>query len=271
MREFMTRVLDYFNERRNDPERKEDRLSIVVVGAVAVVIVVLLLLLLWSRTIQEKKHREAAEKTEELLKEQGLTAVTYEEKMEEYMSRNAGEQLRQEYLTRTSDLGEKVRELQTTMEQVQKELERVISEYQEGQKEELVLLEKEINTVLKKIREMETEYADLSDLIQVIDQEKITMIQAQIQTLQEKLEQVRTDVTGIYEKIAALQKEDEALWEKLSKVEQSLSYALEKDMNEINQRIDALSEAGLTYRYEQETNTLYLMPGQKPGTKEAQP
>lgn len=187
------------------------------------------------------------------------------------MSQNAGEELRQEYLTSTSDLGEKVRELQTTMEQVQKELEIVIGEYQEGQKEELVLLEKEINTVLEKIREMETEYADLADLIQVIDQKKITMIQAQIQTLQEKLEQVRTDVAEIYAKIAALQKEDAALWEKLSKVEQSLSGALKKDVNEINQRIDALSEAGLTYRYEQETNTLYLMPGQKAGTKGAQP
>lgn len=262
MREFMTRVSDYFNERRNDPERKEDRLSLVVIGAVAVVIVVLLLLLLWGYTTQEKKQKEAAEKTQELLEEQGLTAVTYEEKMEEYMSQNAGDELRQEYLASTSDLGEKVRELQTTMERVQKELEKVIREYQEGgQKEKLTLLEKEINTILEKIREMETEYADLADLVQVIDQEKITMIQAQIQIFQEKLEQVRADVAGIYEKIAALQKEDAALWEKLSKVEQSLSSALEKDFNEINRRIDALSAAGLIYRYEQESNTLYLMPG----------
>ena len=36
MREFMTKVSDYLNERREDPERKEDRLSIVVIGAVAV-------------------------------------------------------------------------------------------------------------------------------------------------------------------------------------------------------------------------------------------
>lgn len=262
MREFMTRVSDYFNERRNDPERKEDRLSIVVIGAVAVVIVVLLLLLLWGYTTQEKKQQEAAEKAQDLPEEQGITAVTYEEKMEEYMSRNAGEELRQEYLTSTSDLGEKVRELQTTMEQVQKELENVISEYQEGQQEELTLLEKEINTVLERIREMDTEYADLSDLIQVIDQKKITMIQAQIQTLEEQLEQVRADVAKIYKKIAALQKEDAALWEKLSKVEQSLSSALEKDVIEINQRIDALTAAVLTYRYDQESNTLYLMPSQ---------
>lgn len=291
MREFMTRLSDYLNERREDPERKEDRLSLVVIGAVAVIVIVLVLLLLWGySTAQEKKQKEAGKKAQELLKEQmeeqELTAVTYEEKMAEYMSQNAGEELRQEYLTSTSDLGEKVKELQTTLEQVQKEVEKVIRENQgEGQTVKLTQLEKEVNTVLERIREMETEYADLSDLIQVIDQEKIPMIQMQIQAFQAELEQVRTDVAGIHEKIAALEKEDKALWEKLSEVEQSLATALEKDFEEIDRRVDdlsrdmgylekkmdALSAAGLAYRYEQRTNTLYLMPNQKAGAKEAQP
>ena len=288
MREFMTKVSDYLNERREDPERKEDRLSLVVIGAVAVVVIVLVLLLLWGyTTAQEKKQKEAEQKAQELLQEQmeeqELTAVTYEEKMAEYMSQNAGEELRQEYLTSTSDLGEKVKELQTTLEQVQKEVEKLIKENQEeGQTEKLTQLEKEIKTVLERIREMEAKYADLSDLIQTIDKEKITMIQQQIQAFQAELEQVRTDVAGIHSKIAALEKEDRALWEKLSKVEQSLAGAMEKELNEIDQRMDdlfrdlekkinALAAEGLAYRYEQRTNTLYLMPNQKSGTKEAQP
>lgn len=212
MREFMTRVSDYLNERREDPERKEDRLSLVVIGAVAVVVIVLVLLLLWGyTTAQEKKQKEAERKAQELLKEQTegqeLTAVTYEEKMAEYMSQNAGEELRQEYLNSTSDLGEKVKELQTTLEQVQKEVEKVIKENQgEGQTAKLTQLEKEIKTVLERIKEMEASYADLSDLMQVIEREKIPMIQEQIKAFQGELEQVRTNIAEILEKIGALER-----------------------------------------------------------------
>ena len=46
MREFMTRLSDCFNEWRNDPERKENQLSVAVIGAVSVVIIVLVILLL---------------------------------------------------------------------------------------------------------------------------------------------------------------------------------------------------------------------------------
>ena len=48
MREFMTRLSDYWNERKNDPDRQENRLAVVVTGAVAVVIIVLLMVLLWG-------------------------------------------------------------------------------------------------------------------------------------------------------------------------------------------------------------------------------
>ena len=44
MKDFMTKISDYLNERRNDPERRENQLSIVIIGAVAVVVIILLLL-----------------------------------------------------------------------------------------------------------------------------------------------------------------------------------------------------------------------------------
>lgn len=290
MREFMTRVSDYWKERRDDPERKENQLSIIVIGAVAVVVIVLLLLLLWGHSTQEKKQKEAAEKARELQEQeaQGLVATTYEEKMEEYMSQASGDELRQEYLTSTTDLGEQVKELQTTLEQVQKELTKVITEYGEGneaQKEKLTLLEREVKTILERAREMEAGFADLSDLVQVIDREKIPMIQVQVKDFQGEIEQVRTDVSEIHEKIAALEKEDTELWEKLSGVERKLENALEKNLSlekemqraldklteKINEKMETLSEESLSYRYEQRTNTLYLMPNQKSGAKEVQP
>lgn len=109
MKDFMTKISDYLNERRNDPERRENQLSIVIIGAVAVVVIILLLLLFWTYTVkeQERKQKEAAK--EALLEaemqmkvpveEEELVAETHEEKAEEYMSQNDGREQELKELT----------------------------------------------------------------------------------------------------------------------------------------------------------------------------
>lgn len=309
MREFMTKLSDFINEWREDPERKENRLSVVIIGAVAVVIIVLLLLLLWwGHAVQEKKREESARKAAELqaaqdlqasMEEQdaqaaGLVASTYEEKMAEYMSADSGEELRQEYLANTNALAEKIKELQTTMEQAQTDIATIIKEYQGGDTkvtEKLAVLEKETETVVKNISALEEKMTNLSNVIQSLDGEKIPMIQEQIGTLRSEIEQTRTDMAGVREQIKALEKEDKELWKRLSEVEKDLEKALGENMKEIdkrvdhlgntiddlekefqaaldqmnenlNEKMDILSSEALAYRYEEETNTLYLMPNQ---------
>lgn len=316
MREFMTRLSDYINEWREDPERKENRLSVVVIGAVAVVIIVLLLLLLWwGYSAQEKRKEEAAGRAAELqaaqalqdsqgkrdaqegqdIQEEGLTAAVHEEKMAEYMSRDSGEKLRQEYLTNTSALAEKIKELQSAMEQAQKEIASTVREYQNEDvkvMEKLAALEKETETVVKNISGFETKVEELSEVIRTLDGEKIPMIQEQIGTLRSEIEQTRTDMAGIREKIKALEREDKELWKQLSEVEKNLDKALGENMKEIdrrvdhlgdninalekefqaelekmnqtlNEKMDTISSEALAYLYEEETNTLYLMPNRK--------
>lgn len=310
MREFMTRLSDYINEWREDPERKENQLSVVVIGAVAVVIIVLLLLLLWwGYSAQEKKKEESARRAAELqaaqdlqseqegqdTQEAGLVAVTHEEKMEEYMSMDSGEELRQEYLTNTNALAEKIKELQSTMEQAQREIASIVKEYQGGDAkvtEKLAVLEKETETVVKNISGLETKMEKLSEVIRTLDGEKIPMIQEQIGGLRNEIEQTRTDMAGIREKIKALEREDKELWKRLSEVEKELEKALGENMKEIDKRVDRLGDdiddlerkfqaalekmneslnermntmasEALAYRYEEETNTLYLMPNRE--------
>lgn len=310
MREFMTRLSDYINEWREDPERKENQLSVVVIGAVAVVIIVLLLLLLWwGYSAQEKKKEESARRAAELqaaqdlqseqegqdTQEAGLVAVTHEEKMEEYMSMDSGEELRQEYLTNTNALAEKIKELQSTMEQAQREIASIVKEYQGGDAkvtEKLAVLEKETETVVKSISGLETKMEKLSEVIRTLDGEKIPMIQEQIGGLRNEIEQTRTDMAGIREKIKALEREDKELWKRLSEVEKELEKALGENMKEIDKRVDRLGDdiddlerkfqaalekmneslnermntmasEALAYRYEEETNTLYLMPNRE--------
>lgn len=307
MREFMTRMSDYFNEWREDPERKENRLSIAVIGAVAAVIIVLLLLLLWWGHSAQEKKKEAAGKSvrlqaaqelqtsREAEEAQGLVATTYEEKMAEYMSMDSGEELRQEYLTNANALTEKIRELQTAMEKVQAEITTITGEYQDGNAkvtEKLTVLEGETKSVVGKINALEVKMTELADTIRMVNEEKIPVIQKQIGELREEIEQTRTDMADIQEKIKALEKEDEKLWKRLSEVERSLENALGENMKEIdkrvdrlggdlddlerelrealekmsekiNERMDVLSSDTLSYRYEEETNTLYLMPNHK--------
>lgn len=295
MREFMTRLSDYLNERRDDPERKEDRLSLAVIAAVAIVVVVLLLLFWWGYTVHEKKEKDAAEKAKTIQESEALAAATYEEKMKEYLSQNAGEELRQESLSEANALEEKVRELQKTMETVEKELTKLVIERSESdtsQKEKLTTLENSVKKAVENIRQMESRLADLSDMMQVVDREKLPALQSQIKDVRTEIERVRTEVSGIRDSIASLEQEDEKLWKELSAVKENLDKAveknlreidsqlekttkkydqLEKDIKEISQqmeekskkledRMNAISQDALSYRYDQESNTLYLMP-----------
>lgn len=316
MREFMTRLSDYINEWREDPERKENRLSVVVIGAVAVVIIVLLVLLLWwGYSAQEKRKEESARRAAELQADQSLqdtqeerdtqegqdtqkdavAAVTHEEKMAEYMSMDSGEELRREYLANTNALAQKMKELQSAMEQAQTEIATIIKDYRGGDTkvtEKLAVLEKETETVVKNIGGLETKMEKLSEVIRTLDEEKIPMIQEQVGELKNEIEQTRADMAGIREKIKVLEGEDKELWKRLSEVEKDLEKALGENMREIdrrvdhlgdninalekefqaalekinqtlNEKMDTISSEALTYLYEEETNTLYLMPNRK--------
>ncbi len=268
MREFMTKVSDFLDERRNDPQRRESRFSIVVIGAVAVVIIVLLLLLLWGYTAQERKKRES----------ESQKAETYKKETQVYMTDDSEEDaLRQEYLTSIEYLGDKVEELLQTMTQVQESLALTTEQYQEEDtaiRKQVDALYQEVSTIVQNLKEMQVKLCDLTDIVQILDREKIPLIQQQIREIQQDMEQVHTDISDIYTQIAALKKEDERLWAKISTVESSLETAMNQNVTEVNNQLDVLlsqletvenriyklASNTLQYRYDAATNTLYLMP-----------
>ena len=159
MKGFMTRVSDYFNERRNDPERQEDHLAAVIVG---VAVIVLLLLLLWGHTAEERKRKEA-EQAARLTEKAELVQTTHKEETEEYMSSNDGqeelrreelrqEEIKQEYLKNIEYLNSKIEELYNTMIQMEETLRQTIEEY----KREDSALRERVNT-------LHTEVAGIAD------------------------------------------------------------------------------------------------------------
>lgn len=283
MREFMTKLSDYLNERRNDPERQEDNLAIVIVGAVAVVVIVILLLLLWGHL--GKERRQAQEQNVPETEGTALTATTYEEEAPQYMSQNDGlEALRQEYLGRLETLDEKVAELLAAMTQTEENMTTIVKQYRTEDaalKEQITTLRTEISTVVQSLKETQTKLYDLIDIVQIMDQETIPLIRQQIIEIRGEMEQVHTDISKLYSKIASLEQEDEKLWKSIHSLEKTLKTVLEQNMTEVNNQFDSLleqldrltdqlkrveSQIGkmavqtLRYRYDAKENTLYLEP-----------
>ncbi len=270
IKEFMTRVSDYLDERQNDPERRENKISIVIISAVAAVIIVLLILLLWGYTVQEQKKKKA--------ETQAQQAETHEEETVVYMADDSGaEALRQEYLNSIEYLGDKVEELLQTMTQVQESLAETVEQYQEedaGMQEQISILYQEVSTIVQNLKETQVKLYDLTDIVQVLDQEKIPLIQQQIQEIQQDMGQVHNDIADIYTRIAALKKEDEKLWAGIDALEISLETALNQNITEVNNQLDVLlaqletvesrvynlASQTLKYHYDAGSNTLYLMP-----------
>lgn len=279
MKDLMTKISDYLNERRNDPERRENQLSVVIIGAVAVIIIILLLLGLWIYTARERKAKEAEQETEmEAFAEEQYVTETFEEEAEEYMAQNDGEeQLRQEYLESIDYLRDKVEELLVSMTQVEQNLAETTEQYKEGDEtilEQVRTLHTEVTNIVQNLKETQTKLDDLIDIVQVMDQKTIPLIQQQIVEIRQDMDKAKTDISNLYTKIAALEQEDVRLWAGISEVEKTLKAAMNQNMTDVNNQLDVLLNQlgsvenrlqGLTsrtlkYRYDAGSNTLYLEP-----------
>ena len=221
MREFMTKLSDYFNERRNNPERQEDRLAVVIVCAVAAVIIVVLILVLWGHTARERRDREVQTSADNM-----LTAATYEEQALEYMAQNDRQDAHgQEYLTNVDSLRSQVEELLTELTQVEQNLFETIEQYREGDSglsEEMLSLYTQVADIVQNLYRTQTVLYDLTDIVLVMDEETIPIVQAQIVEIQEEMKKMHTDITDLRPKIAALEQEDVKLWESIGNVEKSI-------------------------------------------------
>lgn len=277
MKEFMTKISDYLNERRNDPERRESQLSVVIIGAIAVVIIILLLLVLWAYTAQVRREKEAEQETEAFVEDE-LVAETFEEEAEEYMAENDGQELiRQEYLESIDYLRDKVEELLESMTQVEQNLSETIVQYKEGDQsvlEQVRTLHADVTAIVQNLKETQTKLYDLTDIVQVMDQKTIPMIQQQILEIRQDMSKAQTDISNLYTKIAALEQEDAKLWAGIDEMEKTLKTAMDQNMTEVNNQLDILlNQLGsvenrlqglvsktLKYHYDAEQNTLYLEP-----------
>lgn len=248
MREFMTRVSDYFNERRNDPDRQEGRLAVVLVGAIAVIIIVLLLILLMYHTIRGTDKGKTNADAAQTAGSNGEESREGYEASETYMSdAEAGldDDVRQEYLTSVEYLREKVETLLQTMTQVQEELNNTTALYREQDSEvqtQITSIREEVDGLVRELKETQVGLLDLTDLVQTMNRETLAIVQAQLAAVENKLGQVNTDIAKIYTKIAALETEDRKLWASLKSLETKLKDGLDNDLAQMTEKLKELSD-----------------------------
>ncbi len=223
MREFMTKLKDRLSEKWNDPEHREDRLAVVIVGTTAAVVIVALLLVLWGYLAggRDGAGEEASG--------DALQIATYEEKMKEYMARNKGQaDLWQEYAARVDLMSDEVEELLATMTQTQQSLTETIEQYQEEDtsiQKELTDFHTQAGTIVLELKETQTQLYDLTDLVQVMNEETIPLIQQQFAQLEGDMKRTQDDIAGLRTRIEALKKEDDKLWESIEDIEKALGNA----------------------------------------------
>ena len=242
MRELITKVSDYLNEMRNNPDRREDRLAVVIIGSAAVVVIVLLLLILWGYIAKERERKEAQNAE--------TVSSVHEEDAAAYMAQGDGsEAINQEYLTNIDYLSGKVEELLETMTLVEQNLSETIEQYREDDsaiRDQITSFRTEVTTIIQDLKETQIKLYDLSDIVQFINEETIPMIREQIADIRSDIDRVDGDIADLYTRIAALEQEDVKLWAGIANVEKL---------------IGSLETSTLQYRYDAESNTLYLQPG----------
>ena len=237
MREFMTKVSDYISKRRNDPEKNGNFLILCMLAIVMLIIIILCLLLLWRKNANGK--------------EEELTAETYEYIPEVVMAEPSNdEELKQEYLNNMQYLEEKVEDLLQSLTEIQKSLEETIITQQGDNvylQEQVDKITEEIKNMIIQMQNTQNELYDITDMINIMNKETIPVIQEQISEMEKQINQVNIDIADIYSKIEALETTDAELKVKIDGLE-----------GKIKSSMVELTEQFLRYRYEKESNTLYL-------------
>lgn len=285
MKEFMTKVSDYFSERRNDPEKNGNPLIFCMLGVVILVIIILCMLLLWQKSAGKRE------------KEEEMTSETFEKTPKIMLAQSKEEDaLKQEYLTNIEYLGEKVESLLQSMSEVKETLAETILMNEEENlslKQQIDEVTEDIESLIMRLQNTQNHLYDLTDMIHIMDTETIPAIQGQIGEIESQMSQVNTDISNIYAKIGALETTDAGLQAKIREIEGNLKASVEQNITDITNKFESMNTQikqvemqigdvetrisslenritelqtqiqqftshSLQYRYDKATNTLYL-------------
>lgn len=246
-----------------------------------------------SETYTESADTIMADAPKEDLSELQMTTsedtheITVSESMKE-------EEIRQQYLTDMEYLREKVESLLQSMSKTKEVLEKVVKE-QEGDvllKEQVSEITREITRLTKQLQTTQERISELKESITVINNETILEVQENISEIEAQINSMSSDISDIYTKIDSLKTADAELQKNIKEIEKNLKTSAEQNMTDVSNKFDSVDDKMqqiegdmqtkvenlqtqisnihnsiqqieswlLRYRYDVESNTLYLYP-----------
>lgn len=286
MGELWTKLSDYFNEKRNCPEKREDRLAIVLISVSAVVVVVLLLLVLWGHLMGERGQKaenveetaaiqtlemDAPEKDAQALpsyedhaaevsaeneenkeistlqEEAAVVSKEYEQEAAKYLALgDKQEKLRQEYLQGMDQLDARIAELLENMTQMESRLEENRTQYQTSDSGRGDQISSLYTEVNVIVQNLKQTQTEIYDLTDLVR----VMNSETIPLIQEQ-------IAGMQENMDRIHTAVEDLSAKADLLEQA-DDRLREELADAKNILKDLADNTLRYRYDAETKTLYL-------------
>lgn len=299
MREFMTKVSDYISERRNDPEKNGNLMVFCMLGVVILVIIILCLLLLWRKNAAHKEQEMTAETFEEVsetilaepsedeeLKQQYLTNIQYlGEKVEELL--NAMTETRETLKTVTVEQQEENAALKEQVENITTDISNLIVQLENTQShlydltdivnvmngETLPLILERISEIENQMEQSDTDIAAIYDKIsslETTDEElkaKINEIEGNLKKsveqnladIRNRFDHINNQIYQVEVKIGDAQTQIADTQTQINTLRELVENVLTQ-MDEIRGYMQGSISGALKYRYEADTNTLYLLP-----------
>lgn len=280
MKEFTTEVSENYNERRDDSKKNIDMMIFYILGAMILVVCILCMFLIWqktanrgktglkSETYTEESDIILAESPEGSISElhESISGDDYENELSEYTEE---EMIRQQYLTDIEYLSEKVEVLLKSMSETKETLEQVVITQEENDvlKEQVSEITNDITQLTIQLQNAQKRIRELKESITVMNNETILVIQENIGEIEGQMSDMDSDILNIYNKIDTLKTMDAELQKKIDEMEKNLKTSAEQNMADVTNQFDSMSNKMhqiesllLRYRYEAESNTLYLYP-----------
>lgn len=280
MKEFMTELSGCAGENEEETKRNSNMMIIYVMGAIVLAVCVLCLLMLWrkiadrnksvlkSETYTEAADTIMADAPKEDLSELQMTTTddAHEIMVSEYAQE---EEIRQQYLTDMEYLREKVESLLQSMSTTKEALEEVVKEQEDNilLKEQVSEITSEITRLTIQLQTARERISELKESITVMNNETILSVQESISEIEAQMNTMDSNISDIYTKIDSLKMMDEELQKKMEEIEKNLKTSAEQNMADVSNQFDNVNDKMrqiesqlLRYRYDVESNTLYLYP-----------
>lgn len=255
MKEFMTEVSEYAGENEEESRKDGNIMIFCVLGTVVLAVCILCLLTLWQKIANRGK---TILKSETFTETAGTSfdnaPVDNLSELQKSVSEDANnapvpeytqeETIRQQYLTDTEYLRNRVESLMQSMAKTKEALEEALRAQEDNAafKEQIGEITNAIVELAIEMQNTKERINELEELINVMNNETVLTIQEDIAEIEGQIIAIDSDVSEIYIRIDALKLKDSELQKKIDEIENNMKTYAEQSATDVTNKFDSISD-----------------------------